>query len=217
MDASLIMWQLSFPMDECDARTLCADQATLKEHVSDRCGSWHAPIPQMIESTPLANLMGIVAYDRDPHCVHGACELAAEKVVLLGDAAHPMSPFKGQGANQALIDAVAFADQLVAQSQSLSIGKRIEAFETSMWTRVAAKVAESRERAVIFHRSNVLHSDNFAYRGVDARLVQELNARSINALYNEHSEPMTLITIEEAIQQVMSSHNISQSHELNTY
>jgi 2-polyprenyl-6-methoxyphenol hydroxylase-like FAD-dependent oxidoreductase len=32
---------------------------------------------------------------------------------LIGDAAHPMTPFKAQGANQALSDAVLLADMLV--------------------------------------------------------------------------------------------------------
>ena len=44
-------------------------------------------------------------YDRDP--IH---TWAAGRIVLLGDAAHPMAPRQGQGANQAIQDAGALAD-----------------------------------------------------------------------------------------------------------
>lgn len=70
-----------------------------------RFGGWHAPIRQLIESVaPVDVLRNDIAELAAPlpafHC---------GRVALLGDAAHPMGPFLGQGACQAIEDAVVLA------------------------------------------------------------------------------------------------------------
>jgi salicylate hydroxylase len=86
------------------------------------------------------------------------------KATLIGDAAHPMSPFKGQGANQALLDAVALARGIYKNCGPLSkwreIGIRksvLTEFESEMLERSATKVKDSAEAAHFLHSDIVLH------------------------------------------------------------
>jgi salicylate hydroxylase len=74
-------------------------------------------------------------------------------ITLLGDAAHPMSPFKGQGANQALIDALSLARVLyrVHCREGRSLEDSLELYEKEMIDRSSTKVRASSEAAKFLH------------------------------------------------------------------
>jgi 2-polyprenyl-6-methoxyphenol hydroxylase-like FAD-dependent oxidoreductase len=160
-----IMWQLSFPMPEEEAKTL-SNRGTqaLKEEACCRT-QWHEPIPQILKATLEAQISGYPVYDREllrPELLE-----KGEQVTLIGDAAHPMSPFKGQGANQALLDALALARGIskgckpLSEWRELGIRKSaLTAFETEMLERSATKVKESAAAATFLHSEIVLHEGN---------------------------------------------------------
>ena len=157
-----VMWQLSFPMSEKEAKKLSAQGAqALKKEACLRT-QWHSPIPQILAATSEAQVSGYPAYDRELLTP----ELLEEdgSVTLIGDAAHPMSPFKGQGANQALLDALALARGIYSGcgpfSQWREVGVRksvLTAFEIEMLARSASKVKDSAEAAQFLHSEVVLH------------------------------------------------------------
>lgn len=164
-DADSVMWQLSFPMSEDEAKALSAQgPSALKEEAIRRC-QWHTPIPQILTATPEALVSGYPVYDR----ALLKSELLAKgtNVTLIGDAAHPMSPFKGQGANQALLDALALAREITKECRPLSkwreAGVResvLNTFEAEMLERSAKKVKESADAAEFLHTDIVLHEGN---------------------------------------------------------
>ena len=91
----------------------------------------------------------------------------AGPVTLIGDASHPMSPFKGQGANQALLDALALARSISITCTALSKWKEtglrkivLTEFEEEMLARSASKVKDSAEAVEFLHSQDVLREGN---------------------------------------------------------
>lgn len=158
-----VMWQLSFPMPESEAKTLSAQgPLALKKEACRRTNQWHDPIPQILAATEENQVSGYPVYDRE--LLDSKLLDKAEQITLLGDAAHPMSPFKGQGANQALLDALALARNISKKckpsSEWRAVGIResvLSEFESEMIDRSALKVKDSAEAAQFLHSEIVLN------------------------------------------------------------
>lgn len=84
-----------------------------KAEVQALFNGWHAPIEALIEATDETAILRNDIYDREPlkQWTHG-------RVTLLGDAAHPMTPNLGQGACQAIEDAVVLANRLAERDSA---------------------------------------------------------------------------------------------------
>ncbi len=157
-----VMWQFSYPITEKNAKSL-SQQGTkaLKKDALNRMEQWHDPIPKIIKATPETLISGYPAYDRK--LLQNQMLKNAKHVTLIGDAAHPMSPFKGQGANQALLDALVLARGIVSGCNSFSNWRGdgirasvLNAFEDEIITRTEAKVKGSAEAVKLLHSDLVL-------------------------------------------------------------
>jgi 2-polyprenyl-6-methoxyphenol hydroxylase-like FAD-dependent oxidoreductase len=74
--------------------------------------------------------------------------LTSGRVALVGDAAHPMLPYLGQGACQAICDGAALAGAL---SETRDVRAALQAYNDRRMPQVAAAVNQSRRVARVAH------------------------------------------------------------------
>lgn len=163
-DKDSVMWQLSFPIAESEAIKLNKKGPQAMKDLSLEICTWHSPIPEIIKNTPNSLITGYPAYDRDLFN-HTLLENQAS-VSLLGDAAHPMSPFKGQGANQAILDSISLARRIHKHGKNFkkkNINLRediLKDFESEMEKRTKSKALASRLAAQGLHTEKALEEHN---------------------------------------------------------
>jgi 2-polyprenyl-6-methoxyphenol hydroxylase-like FAD-dependent oxidoreductase len=116
-------------------------------HLSRLFRGWHHPIEALIRSTEPGAILRNDIYDRPVLRTWGR-----GRVTLLGDAAHPMTPNLGQGACQALEDAIVLARSLAAGSPL----RALRSYEAQRIRRANLMVTRSRHVGAIGQWANPL-------------------------------------------------------------
>ncbi len=158
-----VMWQYSWRESEDNARLLAkAGGVAIREAVLNKCRDWASYVPHLVSETAPEDVVAYALVDVE----EGWC-VVDSNTVLIGDAAHAMSPFKGQGANQALVDGVALARRLYRVPAlrpieapppvaPLSLKEALLDFEKECIARVTPKLKMSRQNAQLTHSISAL-------------------------------------------------------------
>ncbi|WP_198970683.1 FAD-dependent monooxygenase [Xylophilus sp. ASV27] len=109
-----------------------------------------APLRALCEAVPHWRRWRLC--DRPP--VAAPETLAAGRVALIGDAAHPMLPYLAQGAGMAIEDAAEIGHVLAMDAVDVPL--RLRRYALQRWQRVARVQARSTRNARVFHASGAL-------------------------------------------------------------
>ncbi len=115
--------------------------------VLDEFDDWHEVPKQLIGQTPPELCYKWALFDREP-----LDAWTKGRVTLLGDAAHPMLPFLGQGASMAIEDGVVLARCFQVAGD---IGEAFQRYEATRKERANWVLLESRESGHRMHQDDV--------------------------------------------------------------
>jgi salicylate hydroxylase len=154
-----IFWSAGALTADC---TLSQTAIDVKARVLEEFAGWTEPIQSIVEATNAKDILERPIWDRPP-----LPSWSNNRVTLLGDAAHPMVPSLGQGANTAFEDAYELAECL---SRAANIKAALSSYEQSRIERTQVIQARS---GLEGSRSYDTDSDKFLSRATEQSLVSQ--------------------------------------------
>lgn len=147
------------------------DHAASQAQLAAALGPVCPEVRERVASVPAWRLW--VLHDRAP--VASADTLASGRLVLLGDAAHPMRPYLAQGAGMAIEDARELQQALaLADGRLVDVPTALRRYALNRWERVARVQRRSRRNGTVFHATGALRiARNAAIRTLGERLLDQ--------------------------------------------
>jgi 2-polyprenyl-6-methoxyphenol hydroxylase-like FAD-dependent oxidoreductase len=140
------------------------DPVDVQRELSSRHWGWPPFVQDMIAAAEPTEMIVTNLRDRS-----GVNRWSAGPVTLLGDSAHPMLPFLGQGTNQALLDAVVLAEALATHGSDLpkvfghyEVERRDAANRAMRESRKIGFAGQSRNPFVRWRRDRAIRRSNAA-------------------------------------------------------
>ncbi|WP_046471050.1 FAD-dependent monooxygenase [Allosalinactinospora lopnorensis] len=145
-----------------------------------RFGDWHAPIPDLFAAAAPETVLRNDVF----HLARPLPSLHRGRVAFLGDAAHPMAPNLGQGACQAIEDAVVLAH---VAGDGTDIPRRVYDYTAARLERTTAMVRRSAKVGAMVHRdSPAAVRTRWTLAAVAGRLPFGATARSLRPITGWH-------------------------------
>ena len=149
-----------------------SDARAEKAGLLETFARWHDPIPSLIEATDASAILRNDICDRPVLAAWGR-----GRITLAGDAAHPMTPNLGQGACQAIEDAVVLGRAIREQP---NVPAALRLYESRRMPRAHAIVARSRQVSRIAQLQHPLLVA--ARNALVSRLSPRLQARELERI-----------------------------------
>lgn len=143
LNDTLFNYWTHFPMEKepTKAELKAIDPEETRARLLERHGHWHEPIPSAIRATkPKDFKYGVLSFFPPLPRWH------TKNVVLIGDAAHTMSPSTGLGASLAMEDAMFLANKLRSSTDLEAVFEAFEVARRPRLERVAGLVKERHAR-----------------------------------------------------------------------